>query len=120
MRATLPYPPSVNNYLRFSPKGFAYITTQAKQYKQVAKLQALAQGMRPISEGEVSLTIKVFRPAKRGDIDNVLKVLLDSLNGVAYNDDKQIGELCISRFEDKENPRVEIFVTPRRALDGSK
>lgn len=90
VKVTLPYPPSVNRYLRFSPKGWAYTTPEAKRYKQGAKLRALTQGLRPIPEREVVLSIAVYRPQKRGDIDNVLKVLLDSLIGVAYVDDSQI------------------------------
>lgn len=112
-KVTLPYPPSVNRYLRFSPKGWAYTTKEAKTYKQGAKLRALTQGMRPVTEGEVALSLAVYRPRKRGDIDNVLKVLLDALNGVAYVDDGQIGELHIHRLEDAANPRVEVCVTLR-------
>ena len=119
-KAVLPYPPSVNRYLRFSPKGWAYTTKEAKEYKQGAKLRALTQGMRPIVEGEVCLSIAVYRPQKRGDIDNVLKVLLDALNGVAYTDDKQIGELRIARWDDAANPRVEVWVTPREVHNGQK
>lgn len=29
-------------------------------------------------------------PTKKPDVDNVLKVVLDALNGVAYDDDKQV------------------------------
>jgi crossover junction endodeoxyribonuclease RusA len=115
MKVTLPYPPSVNRYLRFSPKGYAYTTNEAKQYKQGAKLRALTQGLRPITEGEVVLSIAVYRPRKRGDIDNVLKVLLDSLNGIAYVDDAQVAELHISRNDDAANPRVDVWVERRGA-----
>lgn len=113
IKVTLPYPPSVNRYLRFSPKGFAYTTAEAKSYKQGAKLRALTQGLRPIVDKEVVLSIAVYRPRRIGDIDNVLKVLLDSLNGVAYTDDSQIVELHISRNDDAANPRVEIWVSER-------
>lgn len=120
LSVTLPYPPSVNHYVRFTTKGFAYQTKEARQYKQGAKLRALTQGMRPILEGEVAVFITVYRPAKRGDLDNHLKVLLDSLNGVAYADDGQIGELFISRFEDKANPRVVVSVWPRDTQTSAK
>lgn len=111
VKVTLPYPPSVNNYLRFSPRGYAYTTAQAKNYKATAKLQALAQGLRPIDGRSIALAIDIYRPQKRGDIDNILKVLLDSLNGVAYVDDSQIVELRIKRNDDKKNPRVEVWVS---------
>ena len=35
---------------------------------------------------------------KKPDIDNISKIILDSLNGVAYKDDSQIYELSISKY----------------------
>lgn len=35
---------------------------------------------------------------KTPDLDNLLKLVLDGLNGVAYIDDKQIIELTASKF----------------------
>lgn len=32
----------------------------------------------------------INRPAKKPDIDNILKAVLDALNGVAYGDDRQV------------------------------
>jgi len=43
----------------------------------------------------------------RGDIDNVCKVLMDSILGVAYDDDRQIYKLTGEKWY-SENPRVEI------------
>ena len=37
-----------------------------------------------------------------------MKVLLDSLTGVIWEDDSQIVEIHAYRYEDKNNPRVEI------------
>jgi Holliday junction resolvase RusA-like endonuclease len=38
-----------------------------------------------------------IRPAKKPDIDNIAKVVLDSLNSVAYKDDIQVVELICSK-----------------------
>jgi Holliday junction resolvase RusA-like endonuclease len=65
--------------------------------------------MKPLS-GPVSVKIVAHRPAKRGDLDNMLKVALDALKGIAWEDDEQIEVLTAARFEDKENPRLEIRV----------
>jgi Holliday junction resolvase RusA-like endonuclease len=62
--------------------------------------------------GEVAVSLKVFRPRRVGDIDNTFKATFDALKGFAYNDDGQIAELTASRFEDKNNPRVEIQIRP--------
>jgi len=58
----------------------------------------------------VAVTVRLYRPAKRGDIDNSLKVLLDALQGHVYNDDAQIVELHAYRYDDKRDPRVEVDV----------
>lgn len=38
-----------------------------------------------------------LRPMKKPDADNVAKIVLDALNGVAYQDDAQVVELVISK-----------------------
>lgn len=42
------------------------------------------------------------RPAKKPDVDNIVKVVADALNGIAYNDDKQIIECCCSKKYSEE------------------
>ena len=36
-------------------------------------------------------------PSRKPDIDNVLKVVLDALNGVAYKDDSRVVEVCAGK-----------------------
>src|SRR4029077_9821051 len=86
------------------------VSAAGRQYKHDASLKALSQGMRPVS-GPVAVSIRVFRPRKVGDADNVLKAALDSLKGVAYADDDQIVELHLYRDDDKDRPRIEVEVT---------
>jgi len=83
--------------------GYALV---AKEYQPI---KALAQGCRPIS-GPVVVTIQWFRAARRGDLDNHLKVVLDALQGVAYRNDNQIVELHAYRLEDHQNPRLQIVI----------
>lgn len=40
---------------------------------------------------------------KKPDVDNIAKVILDSLNGLAYKDDNQIAELLILKQYGEEN-----------------
>lgn len=43
----------------------------------------------------------VLKPTKKPDCDNILKVVLDALNGVAYHDDKQVtGVSCNKLYSD--------------------
>ena len=49
------------------------------------------------------------RPTKKPDLDNVIKVIADSLNGIAYKDDAQICLIMIvKRYSDV--PRLEIRI----------
>ena len=48
-------------------------------------------------------------PTKKPDVDNVIKIILDALNGVCYHDDRQV---CRVYFEKMyaENPEVKILI----------
>lgn len=50
-----------------------------------------------------------IRPTKKPDCDNVAKIILDSLNGLAYKDDSQVVSLVINKFYSNE-PRVEVYI----------
>lgn len=57
-----------------------------------------------ILEGMISGKI---RPAKKPDLDNVLKIIMDALAGVAFEDDNQIVQAYVEKFYGEE-PRVEV------------
>ncbi len=50
-----------------------------------------------------------IRPAKKPDMDNVVKIIADSLNGVAYKDDKQIVDTMVRKFY-SDIPRVVVTI----------
>lgn len=47
------------------------------------------------------------KPTKKPDADNIGKIILDSLNGIAYKDDSQIIELIIIKRYTKDDERIE-------------
>lgn len=57
---------------------------------------------------ELMLQGKILH-TKKVDCDNLAKIILDSLNGIAYDDDKQICRLYVEKRYG-EQPRVEIFL----------
>jgi Holliday junction resolvase RusA-like endonuclease len=61
------------------------------------------KNIRPMLGGEI-------RPCKKPDIDNVAKIVLDALNGIAYKDDTQVVSLHIGKFYG-EIARVEVEIT---------
>lgn len=48
-------------------------------------------------------------PLKKPDIDNVQKIILDALNGIAYRDDAQVATITATKHYSID-PRVEIVV----------
>lgn len=108
---TLPYPPSANKYWRRHGT-IIHRSKEADDYKlRVGWLCKLSSALREPYTGNVRVSFDFYRPAKRGDLDNLLKVTIDSLIGYAYVDDQQIVEIHAYRREDKAEPRVVVEVT---------
>lgn len=110
-RITLAYPPSSNRYWRTTKAGRMYASEDATKYKEAVEKVCDAEGILPF-EGDVSVTMRFFRPARRGDLDNRIKIMLDALQGHAFHSDSQVGILHAVRLEDKTNPRVEVEISP--------
>lgn len=55
-----------------------------------------------------------IRPTKKPDNDNVLKVIADSLNDIAYKDDAHIVDSQVRKFYD-EIPRVVVTIREYRS-----
>lgn len=99
---TLPYPPSANRYVRHTVKG-SYRTSEANAYRRQAQLMAMAAGMRQRHFGPVEiratlhpkLTKKGVASEVRIDLDNCLKVALDALQGIAFENDKQVTRIVL-------------------------
>lgn len=62
---------------------------------------------------------QLLRPVKKPDMDNVVKVIADSLNQVAYKDDTQIVDCQCRKFY-SDNPRVEVIIKEVKADDGKQ
>ena len=52
-------------------------------------------------------------PLKKPDCDNIAKIILDSLNGVLYDDDKQITSIIVYK-KYSENPNVTIAFSGKK------
>lgn len=101
---TLPYPPSTNRIWRRA--GNRTIKSDAaKKYQREAAIKALISGVTRFS-GPIRLDVtlhpkKPLRKPKNAvrciDLSNAIKCAEDSLNGVAWEDDRQIEELTARR-----------------------
>lgn len=105
---TIPGEPMGKQRPRATRRGVVYTPSKTKNYESYVRELYAAQG-HPFLEGplrveivaqfrmpktskkrqQLMLTSKI-RPEKNPDIDNICKIILDSLNGIAYPDDKHI------------------------------
>lgn len=96
---------------RFNRMGGAYKSSEDRAYEQALQMAYWAEhaGKRPM-EGPLVLRVKAIfpvpksrpkqeqewmrkgkiKPTCRPDIDNIIKAVLDALNGVAFPDDKAV------------------------------
>lgn len=51
----------------------------------------------------------VIRPMKKPDTDNIAKIVMDSLNQIAYHDDAQVVDCQLRKFF-SDNPRVVVTI----------
>ena len=67
----------------------------------------------PKSDSKTKKKAKIegmIRPTVKPDCDNLAKSILDSLNGLAYKDDKQVVELFVKKYY-AENAEVRVRLT---------
>ncbi|MCR5722022.1 MAG: RusA family crossover junction endodeoxyribonuclease [Lachnospiraceae bacterium] len=98
-------------------RGHAYSPQKNREYEKM--INKSYDGLK--LEGAVNLRLtayyqkpkkcKTLYPTKKPDIDNVAKIIMDSLNGVAYDDDKQVINLSIVKRWTDDYPRVEITIS---------
>lgn len=111
VRFTVPGPPIPKG----RPRVFRRNTITPKetvQYERKVALCARTAGAKRI-DGDVSLSVAFYMPtARRADLDNLCKAVMDSLNGIAWNDDSQVSMLFASRLVDRADPRAVVSVEP--------
>lgn len=102
----LPVPPSANRYWR-NWRGKMVRSEEADDYRKLVRFLIMRDfDITPIDKGEVDVDLWWYRGTLQGDTDNRIKVILDSLNGVIWKDDKQVRDIHIRRRLDRQNPRL--------------
>lgn len=84
------------------------LSEEAKIYKEYAGLLARNQWSIDPLKGDIAITYRFY--GTNADVDNLLKCLQDSLNGICFLDDKQIIELHAYVFRKDTNKHVEVSV----------
>lgn len=101
--------PSVNHYFKSDRNGRKWVTKEALEFKE--RVRDAASRFKKI-EGDVYLSFTWYAKKKgRGDLDNKFKCILDALNGIAYDDDKQIIRLLAEKKMNQGFDGLEVTVT---------
>ena len=135
IKMTIPGPPRGKGRPRFTKTGHPYTPTETRTYEKEIGLRYREaarqehQGPAEYPEGPVAVKIvacfpipkratkkeraEMMRckanPCKKPDIDNIVKAVLDGLNGVAFRDDAQVCVLNVIKLYSSE-PRVTVLV----------
>ena len=120
---------------RVTRAGITYTPKETAQYENLVKLcfrEAAAQEVE-LFEKPVRAQLEVYYeipksttksrrgammmdrlyPTKKPDADNIAKIVLDSLNGIAYKDDSQVVELMVNKFYSKRGqPYIFVRLSP--------
>lgn len=126
IRLVLPYPVSANRYWRsYVPRGHSraivVVSDEAKAYKRVVADLCIEAGIKFPRRDSVFCSFRLV-PANGicMDLDNCLKVAIDSLKGIAYLDDSQVRKIVAERAEPDGKARLEVeihaYQPPQAAL----
>lgn len=106
-----PFPPSMNHYWR-RVGARTLVSRAGRGYK--AAVLAIASGQEPLT-GKVEVEMHLFSVG-RFDVDNYLKVFLDSAKGLLFGDDSQVDRIVIDKTTGTPK-RIEFAVRPTQKTD---
>lgn len=109
-------------------KGFTYTPKETVNYETLLKQLYITEKL-PRIKGPIEIKIEAYyqipksasknskilmengriRPTVKPDLDNIVKIICDGLNGVAYDDDKQIVKVTCEKFYANE-PSVTVYI----------
>ena len=87
-------------------KGFRFPDDAMLDLRILAYYSIPKSGSKKLKEQKLA---NIIRPTKKPDMDNVVKMIADALNQVAYKDDTQIVDCQVRKFFSEE-PRVEVII----------
>lgn len=128
LKLTIPGEPVAKGRPRVTKWG-TYTPEKTKNYETLVKELFFVKHGQTLLEGPLKMKVQAYftipkstskkrkelmkigelRPTKKPDLDNILKIIGDALNEIAYQDDKQIISASIEKFYSEE-PRVEVEI----------
>lgn len=129
IKLTIPGKPLGKQRPRVLKNGIAYTPQQTVNYETLVKQLYITEHFQKQLNGPIKATIiaympmpkstsnkkkeqmiaGIIAPTKKPDWDNIGKIITDALNGLAYEDDKQIVDARVVKLY-SDQPRVEIIL----------
>ena len=103
----LPYPPTLNKLYPNNRSGRRILSAEGRKYKQAVFYIVKQKKIKKLS-GSIKVLIHAHPPDnRRRDMDNIVKIIFDSLgNADVFDDDSQIDDFRVIRKEKKKNGMV--------------
>ena len=115
-KQTVNYETLVHTEYMVQCKGFRFPDDAMLDMRILAYYSIPKSGSKKVKAQKLA---NVIRPTKKPDMDNVVKMVADALNRVAYKDDTQIVDCQCRKFY-SDNPRVEVIIKEVKADDGKQ
>lgn len=121
--------PQAKQRPRFTKQGHVYTPPETTNYEKLIKVSYREQcgqiTLKNAIRADITVSVSIPKsiskkkfwemqegniyPTKKPDCDNIIKSILDGLNGVAYEDDKQVVKVsCIKLYGNKDAVLVEL------------
>ena len=101
---------------RFTRQGHAYTADATRNYEKLVSHAFDGEKF----DGPVVVIISAYMqkakscklrfPTKKPDVDNIAKIIMDGLNGTAWDDDKQVISVTVRKLWTPNYPRVEVTI----------
>ncbi len=71
-----------------------YLPARSRAYRELVQAEWMAAGRRSLGQAPFTASMRFYGANAAADLDNLVKAILDALNGLAFTDDKQL--VCLS------------------------
>lgn len=111
MTLKLPWPPSLNSYWRRAGHRM-HLSHHGRAYRGAVLAACTEQAAPRLGDARIRLTITAHPPdARRRDLDNLTKGVLDSLKYAnVYTDDSQVDDLRITRGDTRPGGQLTLHI----------
>jgi Holliday junction resolvase RusA-like endonuclease len=94
--------------------GRHYLPKRSRDYRSLVQVEWMAAGRPSLGSAPFTLSAHFYGARANADLDNLVKAILDALNGLAFGDDSQLACLsdCCKMPADADGARAEVELWP--------